>query len=305
MSIKYAILGMLSWKPATGYELKKIFEDSSSMYWSGNNNQIYKSLLQIQDEGLVTSEVVHQESLPSKKIYTITEEGLRELKEWILSTPETPEFKKPFLIQLAWADLLSNQELDEMLAKYEYEVKMQLLIQQEKAKRALNQPQRNTREIFLWDMISNNIISSYQNELNWVLQVRQQLIGNDITEEKRNLNYQIVETNNKKYVELFTAVSPLSTENDALELVALCGENDTNLLIINHQALAEDFFRLKTGTAGRILQKLINYQLKTAFIIPNELVEKGKFRELAAEAENSRHFRIFENKEEAENWLLN
>ena len=42
MTIKYAILGLLSWKPFSGYDLKKIFVDSASLYWSGNNNQIYR-----------------------------------------------------------------------------------------------------------------------------------------------------------------------------------------------------------------------------------------------------------------------
>nr|WP_242835134.1 PadR family transcriptional regulator [Clostridium sartagoforme] len=67
MSIKLAILGILSWKPSTGYELKKIFEESSFLYWSGNNNQIYKSLIKMEDEHLVTSEIIHQDNSPSKK----------------------------------------------------------------------------------------------------------------------------------------------------------------------------------------------------------------------------------------------
>ena len=57
MSIKLAILGMLSWKSSTGYELKKIFEDSSFMYWSGNNNQIYKALLNVKRQILANSNV--------------------------------------------------------------------------------------------------------------------------------------------------------------------------------------------------------------------------------------------------------
>jgi DNA-binding PadR family transcriptional regulator len=67
MSIKLAILGILSWKPSTGYELKNIFEDSSFMYWSGNNNQIYKALINLENEDLVTSKVVHQDKSLSKK----------------------------------------------------------------------------------------------------------------------------------------------------------------------------------------------------------------------------------------------
>ena len=40
MAIRYAILGLLSWRPFTGYDLKKMIGDSVFLYWSGNNNQI-------------------------------------------------------------------------------------------------------------------------------------------------------------------------------------------------------------------------------------------------------------------------
>lgn len=176
MSIKHAILGLLSWKSSTGYELKKIFEDSSIMYWSGNNNQIYKALLQLKDEGFVTNEIQYQESSPSKKIYTITKVGVSELKNWVVSSPDAPEFKKLFLVQLAWADMLDNEELCELLTKYENEVKMQLMLEQEKKKRRINSPDRTSREIFLWDMISENLLSSFRNELNWVQMVRKDLL---------------------------------------------------------------------------------------------------------------------------------
>lgn len=176
MSINYAILGLLSWKPATGYDLKKIFEDSSTLYWSGNNNQIYKALVQLLDEGLVTNEVQYQESSPSRKIYSITQKGLEELRNWVVSTPEGPEFKKLFLIQLAWADQLSDEELDGLLKKYEDEIKVQLMIEKEKTKRALNVPNRTKRESYLWGMIAENLISSYQNELDWAVKLRRELL---------------------------------------------------------------------------------------------------------------------------------
>lgn len=175
MSIKYAILGLLSSKPSTGYDMKKVFEESAAMYWSGNNNQIYKSLIELLNEGLVTSEIKHQETSPSKKIYTITGEGLAELKKWVLSQPEAPEFKKTFLVQLAWADQLSNDELDELTSKYENEIKIQLLLHQEKKRRGTYSPDRNPREAFLWGCIQDNIISSLKGELDWIQGVRREL----------------------------------------------------------------------------------------------------------------------------------
>lgn len=305
MSIKHAILGLLSWKSATGYELKKIFEESSSMYWSGNNNQIYKALIQLQDEGFVTSKTEHQEGAPSKKVYTITDEGIEELKDWVLSSPDAPECKKTFLIQLAWTELLNNQELFELLTKYENEIKMQLILHQEKIRRGKDSPGRSPREIFLWDMIEENILSSYRNELEWIQKVQKQLFENELNEERKKMDYRINEAGNLKYIELVSCAAPVNTEQDALDLVALCGEHETNLLMLPSQVLSDDFFKLKTGVAGGVLQKFINYYVKVAAIIPKEMVNVGKFKDMASEANRGNQFRIFTEKEAAEKWLIN
>ncbi|MCT8975311.1 DUF4180 domain-containing protein [Clostridium sp. CX1] len=221
-----------------------------------------------------------------------------------MSSPEAPEIKKTFLIQLAWSDMLNTQELNELLSKYEEELQVQLVMQQEKDRRALHWPNRSTRERFIWERISENIISTYNNELNWVRETRQKLFENLDIKEKDKMNYQIIEMNNKKYIELISATNPLSTENDALDLVALTGEHDTYLLMIHYAALSKDFFKLKTRVAGDMLQKFINYGVKTVAVIPQEIMEKGRFREMALETNKGNHFRMYGSKEEAEEWLL-
>ncbi|MDF2588164.1 MAG: putative transcriptional regulator [Anaerocolumna sp.] len=303
MSIKYAILGILSWKPTTGYDLKKIFEDSSFLYWSGNNNQIYKALIQMQEEELVTSEVIHQDNSPSKKIYTITKEGQNELKEWVMSTPEAPEIKKSFLVQFAWSDMLNDEELSVLLDHYETEIRIQLIMQQEKNRRAQNSPNRNQRESLIWEMISENIISTYKNELNWVRETRQKLFNNAIIKEKEKMNYEIKEVDGKKYIELISTTTPLNTENDALDLIALCWEHEISQLIIPYEALSQEFFQLKTKVAGNIIQKFINYNIKVAAIIPQDITQKGRFREMALEMNKGNHFIMCENKVDAHKWL--
>lgn len=175
MSIKYAILGLLSWKPLTGYDIKKLMEDSAILYWSGNNNQIYKSLVQLHEEGLVTPEVEYQQSSPSRKIYTITDAGLSALRKWTLSEPEEPEFKKAFFVQLAWSHVLSDEETDYMLAEYEKELQLQLAYQRETHIRRSGYPDRETRETLLWDRMAELVISSCENELRWVVSVREDL----------------------------------------------------------------------------------------------------------------------------------
>ncbi|CDX04745.1 PadR family transcriptional regulator [Desulfitobacterium sp. LBE] len=304
MSIDHAILGILSWQPSTGYELKKIFEESSFMYWSGNNNQIYKALIKMQEKELVTNEVIHQESSPSKKVYTITEEGLKKLKTWVLHSPEVPEIKKTFLVQLAWSDILNDQEINESLSSYENELKLHLALQQEKARRSLHSPNRTSRESLIWEMISENIISTYSHELNWVQETRRKLHEHQLIEEKEKMNYQIRETENKKYIELISIENRLNTENDTLDLISLCWEHELSRLMLHYTTLSEDFFDLKTGVAGGIIQKFSNYGIKIVLIVPQETMQKGRFREMTAETNKGNHFRMYESKEEAEAWLL-
>lgn len=304
MSIKYAILGLLSSKPFTGYEMKKVFEESSVMYWSGNNNQIYKSLIELLNEGLVTSEIKHQETSPSKKIYTITGEGLAELKKWVLSQPEAPEYKKPFLIQLSWADQLSNEELDELTLKYEEEVKIQLLLHQEKKRRGSYSPDRNSREAFLWDCISDNLISSLKGELGWIQGVRRELFEKESVIEKQRLHHTIIEKEGKRYIELLSVPAPLCTEQDALDLITLCAENDTNLLLLHYNAFDEGFFRPRAGMAGMMLQKFSNYYVKAAVVMPLDCADQSGSKGLAVKISRNNNFQCFETRESAEGWLL-
>lgn len=175
MNIESAILGVLSWKSLSGYDLKKIFEQSSIMYWSGNNNQIYKALTNLHKNGLATTEIQYQESSPSRKIYSITEKGLEALKAAILDTPNEPEYRKTFLMQLAWADLISDKELIELLLSYKEKINNMLIIESEKKRRGNHIPNRSKRENFLWDKIYENVFSSLSNELNWIDSVLKEL----------------------------------------------------------------------------------------------------------------------------------
>jgi DNA-binding PadR family transcriptional regulator len=174
--IEYAILGLLSWQPLTGYDLKRIFRDSATMYWSGSSNQIYRTLVKLHEDELVTRETEDQETGPSRKIYTITDAGRAALRDWLLSPPELPEIKHPFLIQLAWADQLDPDELDGMLARYEEEVRVkQLMLCEQLQRDALAAPGRTPREALLWERIAANWTQFYERELAWVQALRADL----------------------------------------------------------------------------------------------------------------------------------
>ncbi len=118
------------------------------------------------------------------------------------------------------------------------------------------------------------------------------------------MDCRLVESGAKKYLECLAAGEPIVSEADVLDLVVACGENDTDLLMLHSQALSEDFFSLRTGVAGMVLQKLANYRVRTALVAPNELAGQGRFRELVLETNRGRDFRVFDTREAAEKWLL-
>lgn len=177
MTINYAILGMLSWKTMTGYDIKRMMQDSPVMYWSGNNNQVYKAMVQLADMGYVVSEIRHQDNAPTKKVYSITESGRKALKDWVINTePEIPELKKTFLIQLSWAGELPLNEVDGLLARYEQIIREQLAMRQEEKRRQKNFPARSPLERCIWEKIYDNLRLSYETELEWVMKFRKDLI---------------------------------------------------------------------------------------------------------------------------------
>jgi PadR family transcriptional regulator, regulatory protein AphA len=176
VDIKYALLGFLSWQPFSGYELKKMMENSELFYWSGNNNQIYTGLVQMHRDGLVEAESQPSEKMPNRKIYRLTPAGQAELRKWLQLEPEMPQFRKPFLIQLAWSISMEPAELDAWLARYSQELQMRVIILHEQKKRGtLINPARKARESYLWQQIQANLLQFYESELAWVARLREEM----------------------------------------------------------------------------------------------------------------------------------
>jgi PadR family transcriptional regulator, regulatory protein AphA len=172
MSVRHAILGYLSWRPLTGYDLKKLFADSQLMHWSGNSNQIYTALVQLHRDGLVTAETEQQDSRPPRKTYSLTASGREALRSWVLSRPELPELHSTFLVQIAWADQLDASELDDLVGQYESALQVQIAMCREKIRRGTQSPDRTAREQYLWRMAHDGRLRAWKAELAWARDLR-------------------------------------------------------------------------------------------------------------------------------------
>ncbi len=115
---------------------------------------------------------------------------------------------------------------------------------------------------------------------------------------------QLVDYVGKKIIECLPESEPIRNENDALDLVAACGEYRTGLLLLNRSNLNEDFFDLSTRLAGNIFLKFNNYWIKAAAIVPEKDQLQGHFKELMVELNRGREFRIFSDRQSAMDWLV-
>ncbi|GAA3124792.1 PadR family transcriptional regulator [Streptosporangium carneum] len=91
MSLRHAMLGLLSEGPASGYDLLKIFEASLANVWTATQSQLYAELGRLADAGLVE---VTAEGPRGRKEYAITEAGLAELRHWLTETDPAPHDRR-------------------------------------------------------------------------------------------------------------------------------------------------------------------------------------------------------------------
>ena len=103
MSLKHALLGILSLQPMTGYEVKQFFDSSVQHFWNAELSQIYPTLKSLEESGFVDMRVEVQQNRPNRKIYAITDDGHAEFERWFRAPQPPADLRDPFLIKVFFA----------------------------------------------------------------------------------------------------------------------------------------------------------------------------------------------------------
>jgi PadR family transcriptional regulator AphA len=88
---EYAVLGLLGFGEASGYDLARGAARSIGYMWAPSRSQIYKVLPRLVSFGYATSREVPQRTRPDKALYTITREGRAALEGWVGEVEEEPQ----------------------------------------------------------------------------------------------------------------------------------------------------------------------------------------------------------------------
>ena len=107
MDVKTMCLGVLSLGDATGYEIRKQFEDGPfAFFHAAGYGSIYPALGRLDADGLVSCTEMAQDGRPDKKVYSITEAGSDAFRKALHKVPTEDKIRSEALFMLFFADLL-------------------------------------------------------------------------------------------------------------------------------------------------------------------------------------------------------
>ena len=136
MDVKTLCLGVLMLGRASGYEIKKHFEEGPFAHFhAAGFGSIYPALNALKAEGLVTCVEMEQDGRPDKKVYSITENGREALRRALHKSPAADSVRSEAIFMMFFGDLLDRDHLREGYADYvaRYRTRIDRMAQQDMA----------------------------------------------------------------------------------------------------------------------------------------------------------------------------
>ena len=98
----------------SGYDLKKIFDNSINFFWAAHTSQIYRELKSLEDKKFVGSKMTPGEKGPDRRTYSITKAGKENFKQWLADFPEpiSPDTRDDFLVRVFFSSVIGIESLE-------------------------------------------------------------------------------------------------------------------------------------------------------------------------------------------------
>jgi len=104
----HVILGMLSWRPMSGYEIKSLVDKSTRFFWAASYGQIYPELRTLAAAGMIEGKASPQGGR-RRNVYRLTSAGRKELEAWLGVEAEAFELRDEGLLKLFFADAAGGE----------------------------------------------------------------------------------------------------------------------------------------------------------------------------------------------------
>ena len=171
-TLDYIILGLIQQEPLTGYRIRKTFEDTALGNFGGSPGTIYPALKRLEKNKLISKQHVEEST---KSNFSISAEGLKQLRSWLEMPPSASEVRKNMELQVlkfAFMDPMTDSKRKiEYLETLKFELENYLKeLEQFFRKEKNNMPQTG--------MIAfEHGLMSYQTSIEWCTRAKNSLLG--------------------------------------------------------------------------------------------------------------------------------
>jgi DNA-binding PadR family transcriptional regulator len=119
VDVRTICLGILTRGSATGYEIKKLFEEGGYRHFvEASYGSIYPALGRLTAEGLVSVRAEAQKKRPDRKVYSITPAGRATFLGSLMKPLPEDRHRSPFVFAMLFAHLLPEQRVTAMIDAY-------------------------------------------------------------------------------------------------------------------------------------------------------------------------------------------
>jgi len=185
MSLEHAILGFLNYSPLSGYDLKKVFDNSVQHFWPADQSQIYRTLTRLTEQDWVEMEVVEQTERPDRKVYHITEAGRSELLNWLAGPTPNQVSRSSALVQVFFLGQMTDEVILEKFEAYAQTIR-QILERYDQLQGELtaNMPENcKPREQYFWLLTLELGIRTMHTNLEWAENIIENLKSGNVPQE--------------------------------------------------------------------------------------------------------------------------
>lgn len=114
----YAILGLLTQGPKSGYDIKREAETTISHFWKESFGHIYPVLRRLHEAGWVDRTTEAQTGKPDRHVYHITPAGRAALQSWLREPVEPVVTRNELLLKLFFGEQVEPFVIRAHIATY-------------------------------------------------------------------------------------------------------------------------------------------------------------------------------------------
>lgn len=107
MSLDHILLGILR-NPASGYEIRRQFQEVFSHFWAADLPQIYRTLNRMEQDGWLAASTEASSKGPERRVYRVTAPGKRAFRKWLSSAPQHATERIEYLAQTFFLGALED-----------------------------------------------------------------------------------------------------------------------------------------------------------------------------------------------------